>query len=88
MHLTDEQLAVISGATFILVWPDATWCHPDNRVEFEFMGDDYTRFFYLPDYYTDDQLDVAAVLISRGWSRARVHSYLATKQRLTCSSGA
>jgi len=34
----------------ICLWPDGTWCYPEDLDDYAFMSDDYIRF------YTDERV--------------------------------
>lgn len=100
MMTTMQHLAMLSNigyldSTYIVVWPNGSWCHPDELEQFGHLSDDAQRWFYLINEYNDDELEQAAAMLNRGCSSAYVHYVLHTTRvrmqkyrRPTCSSGA
>lgn len=100
MMTTMQHLAMLSNigyldSTYIVVWPNGSWCHPDELEQFGHLSDDAQRWFYRNDEYSEDELEQAAAMISNGCSSAFVHYALQdNRQRIlkfrrpACSSGA
>ena len=48
----------------IIVWPDGSWCYPEELHEMQHRGDDYIKITLTGESYEDVDIDQCAYVAS------------------------
>lgn len=48
----------------IIVWPDGSWCYPEELHEMQHRGDDYIKITLTAESYEEEDIDHCAYIAS------------------------